>query len=263
MKTARRHSIASLTLAIALIFETATSSAEAQPADIAAMRQRLETFYKAGNYNAALLEAQKLEETVKTRYGESNPNHGLTLGLLSNVYHAQGKYTEAEEVLKRVLVIFEQTRGNEINIAATLGNLARLYDDQGHYSEEEAALKRALTIYQRIRGENSAEVGHVLLQLGISSKNQARYSVAEEYLHHALAIYEQVAPSDSGLALTINALAQSRPRQNQRDGYFRSPADSYGDLGGKWRHLERARLRIVSGDRGFGAGVALWSPKRS
>jgi len=29
-----------------------------------------------------------------------------------------------------------------------------------------------------------------------------------------------------------------------------------GDLGGKWRHLERARLRIVSGDRGF-AGVAL------
>ena len=217
MKTARRHSIASLTLAIALIFETATSSAEAQPADIAAMRQRLETFYKAGNYNAALLEAQKLEETVKTRYGESNPNHGLTLGLLSNVYHAQGKYTEAEEVLKRVLVIFEQTRGNEINIAATLGNLARLYDDQGHYSEEEAALKRALTIYQRIRGENSAEVGHVLLQLGISSKNQARYSVAEEYLHHALAIYEQVAPSDSGLALTINALAVVLDLQGRRD----------------------------------------------
>jgi hypothetical protein len=40
---------------------------------------------------------------------------------------------------------------------------------------------------------------------------------------------------------------------------FRSLADSYGDgaLAGKWRHLERARLRIVSGDRGFGAGVAL------
>jgi hypothetical protein len=26
----------------------------------------------------------------------------------------------------------------------------------------------------------------------------------------------------------------------------------YGDRAGKWRHLERARLRIVSGDRGFG-----------
>ena len=217
MKTAQRHSIASLTLAIALVFETATSSAAAQPADIAAMRQRFETFYKAGNYNAALLEAQKLEETVKTRYGESNPNHGLTLGLLSNVYHAQGKYTEAEELLKRVLAIFEQTRGNEINIAATLGNLARLYDDQGHYSEEEAALKRALSIYQRIRGENSAEVGHVLLQLGISSKNQARYGVAEEYLHHALATYEQAAPSDSGLALTINALAAVLDLQGRRD----------------------------------------------
>jgi CHAT domain-containing protein/tetratricopeptide (TPR) repeat protein len=217
MKTAQRRSIASLTLAIALVFETATSSAEAQPADIAAMRQRFETFYKAGNYNAALLEAQKLEETVKARYGESNPNHGLTLGLLSNVYHAQGKYTEAEELLKRVLAIFEQTRGNEINIAATLGNLARLYDDQGHYSEEEVALKRALSIYQRIRGENSAEVGHVLLQLGISSKNQARYGAAEEYLHHALAIYEQAAPSDSGLALTINALAVVLDLQGRRD----------------------------------------------
>jgi CHAT domain-containing protein/tetratricopeptide (TPR) repeat protein len=217
MKTAQRHFIAILTFAIVLVFETARSSAEAQPADIAAMMQRFETLYQAGNYNAALAEAQKLEETVKARYGDSNPNHGLTLGLLSTVYHAQGKYTEAEELLKRVLTIYEQTRGDEINIAATLGNLARLYDDQGHYSEEDAALKRALSIYQQLRGVNSAEVGHTLLQLGISSKNQARYGAAEEYLHHALAIYEQAAPSDDGLALTINALAVVLDLQGRRD----------------------------------------------
>ena len=39
---------------------------------------------------------------------------------------------------------------------------------------------------------------------------------------------------------------------NDNRGSTQRSRRSYGDRGGKWRHFERARLRIVSGDRGLG-----------
>src|SRR5260370_10315112 len=77
----------------------------AQPADIVAMLQRYRAFFDAGNFPAALVEAQKLEATVKARYGDTNPNYGITLGLLSTIYTRQGNYRAAEDLLKRVLAI--------------------------------------------------------------------------------------------------------------------------------------------------------------
>jgi hypothetical protein len=79
-----------LLLAITLSIDAVLHAAAAQPADIAEMLQRYHAAYDSGNYATALAEAQKLEATVKARYGEENPNYGLVLGLLSNVYEALG-----------------------------------------------------------------------------------------------------------------------------------------------------------------------------
>src|SRR5215475_4515718 len=217
MRSAPRRLAATLIIAVALAIRAALSPVAAQPADIVEMLNRYHALYDAGKYEAALGAAQKLGETVKSRYGENHPNYGLALGLLNNVYQQQGKYGEAESILKRVLTLYEQIEPGGRNVAATLGNLAIVYDDQGRYSESIATINRAKPIFERTLGANSDAVANCFLRLGISHMNQARYAAAEEFLQRALAIYERGDPKDSGLSLTINSLANDYDLQGRSD----------------------------------------------
>src|SRR5262249_43354601 len=83
----------------------------------------------------------------------ASPGHaqvGQSLTNLARVYQDQGKYSEAEGLLKRALVIREQALGaNHPDVGQTLTNLARVYQDQGKYSEAEGLLKRALVIREQ------------------------------------------------------------------------------------------------------------------
>ena len=75
---------------------------------------------------------------------------GQTLNNLANVYRDQGKYGEAEDLLKRALAIREQALGaNHPDVAASLVNLANVYRDQGKYGEAEGLYKRALIIAEK------------------------------------------------------------------------------------------------------------------
>jgi CHAT domain-containing protein/tetratricopeptide (TPR) repeat protein len=202
-----KNLVGALLLVITLSIEVALHAAAAQPADIKEMLQRYYAASDSGNYAIALAEAQKLEATVKARYGEEHPNYGLALGVLGNTYEELGNYTEAERLLKRVLAIYGRLGSDTMGVAVTLGNLARLYDAQLRYAEADEALRRALPIFERNRGATSDEVAHTLLELGIANRGQAHYGDAEELLHRALAIYEQLDSRDPAFALTINALA--------------------------------------------------------
>jgi hypothetical protein len=51
--------------ALLLAFVSSAMPALAQPADIGAIYKRFQEFYGAGNYTAALVEAQKYEGAVK------------------------------------------------------------------------------------------------------------------------------------------------------------------------------------------------------
>jgi tetratricopeptide (TPR) repeat protein len=64
--------------------------------------------YARGNYSAAQIEAQKLERMAKARFGGDHPYYAVALNRLGIVVQAQGKYTEAEELYKRALVIREK-----------------------------------------------------------------------------------------------------------------------------------------------------------
>ena len=79
--------------------------AAAQQGDLNAILRRFNELYDAGNYAAALVEAQKHEAGVKARFGVNNAYYGNTLYNLANVYEAQAKYAEAEGLYKRALAI--------------------------------------------------------------------------------------------------------------------------------------------------------------
>jgi len=67
-----------------------------------------------------------------------------SLNNLALLYHAQGKYAEAESLYKRSLAIREKVLEPEhAHVAASLNNLAELYHAQGKYAEAEPLYKRA------------------------------------------------------------------------------------------------------------------------
>src|SRR6266446_2462747 len=112
--------------------------AAAQQGDLDASLRRFNELYAAGNYPAALVEAQKLEAGVKARFGINHANYGLALHNLAIVYADQGKYADAEGLHKRALAICEKVLGKgHPNVADTLNNLAIVYAAQGKYADAE------------------------------------------------------------------------------------------------------------------------------
>ena len=110
-----------------------TTPAATQQGDLDAIDKRFSDLYAAGNYAAALVEAQKAEALVKARFGVNHANYGIALNNLAIVYQSQGKYADAEGLYKRALAIREKALGaGHPDVADTLNNLANVYRDQGN-----------------------------------------------------------------------------------------------------------------------------------
>src|ERR1700719_1285427 len=123
--TCRLGRLSGIVLSLALAVCTVLTPALAQRADIDAMYKAFQENYARGNYPAAQIEAQKLEQAVKARVGINHPGYAAVLASLANVYFLQGKYAEAEGLYKRALAIREQALGaNHPDVAQTLNNLA-------------------------------------------------------------------------------------------------------------------------------------------
>ena len=68
----------------------------AQQDDLDVIAKRHSEFMSAGNYAAALAEAQKYEAAVKARLGVNHARYAGALFFLANVTRAQGNYAQLE-----------------------------------------------------------------------------------------------------------------------------------------------------------------------
>jgi hypothetical protein len=66
----------------------AVAAAAAQQDDLSGTLKRFRETYAAGNYPAALAEAEKFERGVKARFGATHPNYAVALDALAKVYWA-------------------------------------------------------------------------------------------------------------------------------------------------------------------------------
>src|SRR5262249_56500420 len=136
MRAGNSNLTASVMLGFLLAAGLALAPASAQQSDLQAIYKRFQEYYQAGNYAAALVEAQKLETVVKGRFGTSHTNYATALNNLPLVYWKQGKYTEAEGLYKRVLAIREKALGaSHPDVGQTLHNLGLVHAAQRKYSQ--------------------------------------------------------------------------------------------------------------------------------
>ena len=79
--------------------------------------------------------------------GPEHPQVAKSLNNLASLYHAQGRYAEAELLLKRALAISEKALGAEHpNVAASLENYSALLRETGRGSEAVKLEARARAI---------------------------------------------------------------------------------------------------------------------
>ena len=77
-------------------------------------------------------------------------HHRIYADLLNNLaqlFYAQGRFGEAEPLLRRDLAILEKALGpDHPQVAKSINDLANLYLSQNRYDEAEPLLKRSLAI---------------------------------------------------------------------------------------------------------------------
>ena len=105
--------------------------------------------YHEGDYPEAVKEWVAAVKEAEG-FGPQDPRLATSLNDLGEVYLLQGRYAEAEPLLKRALAIRENALGPEHpKVATSLNNLAEAYRYRERYAAAEPLHKRALAIRRR------------------------------------------------------------------------------------------------------------------
>ncbi len=130
------------------------------------------------------------------------------LNTLGKLYKDQGRYNEAESLLKDSLNIARNLLDNNHRaIAAYKNNLASLYDVQGKYRQAEVLFMESLDILKNLFGEHHPDVASVLNNLGNIYRLQENYNQAESFFKQALEIRKNcLSDNHPDYAVSLNDL---------------------------------------------------------
>ena len=168
---------------------------------------------------AAELAEQLLRIREKSVLPPDRNDVAVAINDLAQLYVAQGRYADAEPLLRRSLAIVENRgRPDDFNVGVALNSLANLYEDQGRYAEAEPLLKRSIAIYEKARWPFATrekarepkdfEVSIPLNTLAQVYQRQGRTDEAEALYKRNLAIREEaLGPDDREVGGALNNLA--------------------------------------------------------
>ncbi|MCV6637483.1 tetratricopeptide repeat protein [Candidatus Albibeggiatoa sp. nov. NOAA] len=146
------------------------------------------------------------QQNIQNCHGE---DLATALNNVGNIYLSQGRYENAETVLKQALAERKKLYGDTHEyVAYSLNELAQVYNAQELFSQAEPLLIQALDIKQNIFGQESLESATSLNNLGLLYNNQAEYAKAEPLLVQALDIRQKHLPENHpNIATSQNNLA--------------------------------------------------------
>src|SRR5262249_49248321 len=99
----RRLAVMTLFMVVCL-----STPALAHSDDLAALRQHIEELYRAGKYSEAAPIAERALMLTHAQQGEDHIDTANRMIWLGAIYRVQGRYPEAEPLLKRSLSIHEK-----------------------------------------------------------------------------------------------------------------------------------------------------------
>ena len=201
-------------VALLLLLALAASAPSlGQSADLTVYLKRYGEFWAAGDYSAALSEAQNFAAAAKARYGAHHESYAGALFLQAKAHFVEGQYGEAERLYKLALRIFEKRASSARDLARTLNGLGAVYEHQGNYAAAEELHKRALRILEGARDADQAVLADTIENLGNVYVGQGLYGRAEDFYRRALALREKAPGGDhTAVTQTLNLLANLHVR---------------------------------------------------
>ncbi|HYO58041.1 MAG TPA: tetratricopeptide repeat protein [Archangium sp.] len=162
-------------------------------------------------------EAESLLRRQLQNERTSDLDRGWVLHELGLVLDSKGNYAEAEKLLRQSLAIFEQTFGtHHPNYSASLHELARVLEKQGQYAEAEKLLRQSLAISEQTLGTHQSYYSVSLELLAKVLQRQDRYAEAEALLRHSHSIIEQaLGPQHPQLCSVLASLGSNLAAQNR------------------------------------------------
>lgn len=124
--------------------------------------------------------------------GEEHADYCASLNNLALMLAAQGKYTEAEVLYRRVIKIDENALGTKrMSYATYLNNLAGVLRDQGEHVEAERIYRRALVVAENTIGSEHPDYATHLSNLAAVIQAQGKFAEAEGLFRRAIEIDEK------------------------------------------------------------------------
>jgi len=209
MRPRWRSGLAASVIVLVIAADSLLLRPAAQQTDMAASQKRFQDLYAAGDYSAALAEAQKAEAAAR-RGGTNNFAYISALNDLARAHQALGRYAEAAGMFRQVLSVLQKNAPpTDPSVAQALANLATVYLLQSNAGEAEKLYKQALDITTKAKGAHDPAVAMLMSNLGDVYKNQARYEQAEAQYKRALDIAEKTSgPNSLLVALILNNLTK-------------------------------------------------------
>ena len=113
------------------------------------------------------------------------------------LYVAQGRYAQAEELLKRAVTLRERVHGSGHPVVVTTMNyLSFIYRAQAKHNEAEAIARQALTTSEKVLGPDHPSVAQSLSALAAVYEAQGKYTDAETLYKRALEIWQKAFGED-------------------------------------------------------------------
>jgi tetratricopeptide (TPR) repeat protein len=135
---------------------------------------------------------------------------------LAAVLSDEGKYVEADSLLRSVLSLYRADGDSSVEVAVPLRNYGLLLRRTHRLGEAEAALRQALGIYRRELPNDHPRLAEALTALGQVLTDRGRASEAEPLLREAVTIRTQklggrdLRTAESGAALGVALAAVGR-----------------------------------------------------
>src|SRR5262245_57536721 len=205
MRSKWRSGLLAFVSVLAIATTVPSLQGAAQQNDIAAAQKRFQDLYAAGDYSAALAEAQKNEAAAK-RGGTNNFAYVSALNDLARAHQALGRYAEAAGMFRQVVGTMQKNLPpGDPRLAQPLANLATVYLLQANPGEAEKLYKQALDISTKAQSGPNQNVALLMSNLADVYKAQARYDEAEAQYKRALDMADKAGgPTSLLVALILN-----------------------------------------------------------
>jgi CHAT domain-containing protein/tetratricopeptide (TPR) repeat protein len=139
-----------------------------------------------------LLERQALS-IYEAVLGPRHPETARRYNNLACNLDFQGRFKEAEPLLRKALAVHEKALGpKHLLTALTVNNLAYNLDAQRRAKEAEPLLRKALAIYEEVFGSRHPDTARSYNNLAGNLRAQGRVKEAETLQRKALAVFEDV-----------------------------------------------------------------------